>query len=681
MDAMEGIEPGGEGVAPAANTPPSDAGEADPSLGAIAVELAAIKEEMARLAGRKVALETLQWELGLAGPLGPPPPDGENDASAGDVEAGAPTAEEGSATFDRLVAEYRGLWPGSGPSPWPPETPKPGQERVLAAICSDWRDCVAVMPTGGGKTLCYELPAVVAWAKRRKVTVVVTMLRELVRQQTETLKKRHGLLFAAHSLRDDDEPSTPDAEPQLEPEDPAADESGDELVLEDATFAPSSLEARMVNAQSGLGVALMNPENLLASDDAPAAMKRAAQLRREAIAQLVREERLACVVVDECHITDEWKWRAAARELGRVLRELLGDAPVPVCGLTATETREGTVAVAQSLQLKEGWVSVRVPLDRRELRYSVVDLSVRQGSRGELLRAAVAAVFDAVAETVVGDDALTGSRGLFYVSETRDCKKVADALRKLGIPAFIYHAKLSRAERATQMDHFLAAPNSMMVATLALSLGLDEKSIRLVVHLKFPVSVRTWIQEMGRAGRHHDEAQRPSHCIYVYHPRFLVNLAKVSSLEAGSSTHAMVRQALNMVRRTECHRNVLLRSLGDRPAAPCAGCSRCHPEDFPWATTSFKMYDATEPARALLRRMIASQNEGRPFYFGALLDDKECRGPLDAVKYHALVTHLLAVGMLRVEARSMNTVVVVDDAASSDVLGYRSKVAVMYPCG
>ena len=62
----------------------------------------------------------------------------------------------------------------------------------------------------------------------------------------------------------------------------------------------------------------------------------------------------------------------------------------------------------------------------------------------------MAAVFDAVAETVVGDDALTGSRGLF-ASETRDCKKVADALRKLGIPAFIYHAKLSRAERATQM--------------------------------------------------------------------------------------------------------------------------------------------------------------------------------------------------------------------------------------
>ena len=114
------------------------------------------------------------------------------------------------------------------PRLWP-ETPKPGQERVLAAICSDQRDCVAVMPTGGGKTLCYELPAVVAWAKGRKVTVVVTMLRELVWQQTETLKKRHGPLFAAHSLREDDESSTPDAEPQLEPEDPAADESGDEL--------------------------------------------------------------------------------------------------------------------------------------------------------------------------------------------------------------------------------------------------------------------------------------------------------------------------------------------------------------------------------------------------------------------------------------------------------------------
>ena len=106
---MEGIEPGGEGVAPAANTPPSDAGEADPSLGAIAVELAAIDEEMARLAGRKGALEELQWELGLAGPLGPPPPDGEDDASAGAVEAGTPTTEEGRAVFYRLVGEYRGL--------------------------------------------------------------------------------------------------------------------------------------------------------------------------------------------------------------------------------------------------------------------------------------------------------------------------------------------------------------------------------------------------------------------------------------------------------------------------------------------------------------------------------------------------------------------------------------------
>ena len=158
----------------------------------------------------------------------------------------------------------------------------------------------------------------------------------------------------------------------------------------------------------------------------------------------------------------------------------------------------------------------------------------------------------------------------------------------------------------------------MMVATLALSLGLDEKSIRLVVHLKFPVSVRTWIQEMGRAGRHHDEAAT-SHCIYAYHPLFLVNLAKVSSLEAAfRRTPWCVRRSTWSAGRSAT--GTFCFAAGRSPAALCR-CSRCHPEDFPWAMTSFKMYDATEPARALPAAHDRCRTQGRPLYFGALLDD------------------------------------------------------------
>ena len=136
----------------------------------------------------------------------------------------------------------------------------------------------------------------------------------------------------------------------------------------------------MVNAQSGLGVALMNPANLLASDDAPAAMKRAGAAtrgddRRPGEERLRRRRRRG-------HTAHEGSGRAAGTSA--VPRELLGDAPVPVCGLTATETREGDGRRGPVAPAEGGLgVSPRAA-DRRELRYSVVDLSERQGSRGEL---------------------------------------------------------------------------------------------------------------------------------------------------------------------------------------------------------------------------------------------------------------------------------------------------------
>ena len=338
------------------------------------------------------------------------------------------------------------------------------QERIVTRGM-DKRAILAILPTGGGKSLCYQLPAIVHNERTGALTVVISPLQALMKDQVENLnRKTEGgtLAVALNGLL-----TMPERHDVLE------------------------------------GIRLGRHALLYISPE---------QLRSRSLEAALRQREIAAWVFDEAHCISKWghDFRSDYLYAARFIREFSareGIEPAPVACFTATaklDVREEIVAhfrEALDQQIEE-LAADRV--DRENLHYSVEEVLAphKEARIHELL----------VEHLGEPSQAAPNGAAIVYAARRKRTKELAERLRARAWNVEHFHAGLDPPDKKRVQDAFTAGELPVIVATNAFGMGIDKDNVRLVVHAEVPGSLENYLQEAGRAGRDGE----PAHCVLLF---------------------------------------------------------------------------------------------------------------------------------------------------------------------
>ena len=321
---------------------------------------------------------------------------------------------------------------------------RPNQLEAINATLSG-KDTFVLMPTGGGKSLCYQLPAIISSGKTRGVTVVISPLLSLMQDQVDHLQKLKIQAFLINS----------------------------EVSAEHRKLVMESLRDPQV--EKYIQLLYITPEMVSKS-----------QVIVNAFRELYNRKKLARIVIDEAHCVSQWghDFRPDYKLLGDVRGQFRG---VPVMALTATATENVKVDVIHNLRI-EGCEILTQSFNRPNLTYEV-----RNKGRGS-------EVLESIVTTIKSK--YMDQSGIIYCLSRNNCEKLAEKLRKEhDIKAHHYHAGMQPEEKNLVQKQWQAGKYHVIVATIAFGMGIDKPDVRFIIHHTIPKSLEGYYQETGRAGR------------------------------------------------------------------------------------------------------------------------------------------------------------------------------------
>ncbi|KAF7323407.1 Bromodomain-containing 7 [Mycena chlorophos] len=407
------------------------------------------------------------------------------------------------------------------------------------------RDVFVLQPTGSGKSLIFQLPAVLesmATTRPPKITIVISPLTALIRDQVAACRAQG---ITAVSLTHEDVISVSDLREQL------------------------MLDGR--NADRGVDCPVLlyvTPERVLRGG-----------WFRSVLQELYRHTRLARFVVDEAHCVLEWglEFRPAYLELG-LLRQDFPD--VPMMMLTATATPQTIDQICLQLHI-ENHKLVRSSLLRANLHIKI------EHKPRNIIRALEEFLEEHRNES-----------GIIYRRTRKGCEAVARKLREKGLDAEAFHAGLSSEEKRAVQLRWMNG-RIIVVATIAFGLGINKPDVRFVVHWDCPASPESFAQEIGRAGRD----GKPAECLAFYRYSDLFQTLYDDSTHKRSTATAkkQARAIVKLMEQPDCIWQALLIVSGEHLPTPCGRCSNCIRRD---RLTATDLADLARDALALLRAIF-----------------------------------------------------------------------------
>ncbi|MCB9898492.1 MAG: ATP-dependent DNA helicase RecQ [Planctomycetes bacterium] len=462
-------------------------------------------------------------------PSAPPAP---GDAPAGDPRGAPRGARPGPPRSGDLFAAARAAsTPGAAsaaPRARVPEGPldldgglrrlgydafRPGQREAVETLLSE-RRLLLVAPTGGGKSLIYQLPG----SLLPGTTLVVSPLIALMNDQVSALTAR-GVA---------------------------------------ATFLASTLDAgeirtRMAQIARGeYALVYVAPERLV----------------HPGFRALLRDLDVPLIAVDEAHCISEWghDFRPEYGAIGALLDEVSG-ARVLAC--TATATPVVRDEILEKLHLPAGTTQLVRGFARPNLA-----LAVREAPSANDRRRAVDAALAMALETAVDPK----GTAIIYSPTRRATEEEADRLVERGWRAGGYHAGMSADERERVQRGFIDGELTVVVATNAFGMGIDRADVRLVVHLAPPSSIESYYQEVGRAGRDGEPADglllMGPNDLALRRNLIERDSGDVENDGIGKHKWNLFLELMRWAEGGSCRHDAILRYFGDEDET-LAGCGRC----------------------------------------------------------------------------------------------------------
>ena len=320
---------------------------------------------------------------------------------------------------------------------------EPLQERAAQAAVGG-KSLLAVFPTGGGKSITFQLPALMAGECAHGLTVVISPLQSLMKDQVDNLGA-NGLVDA---------------------------------VTVNGLLSPIERAEALDRVANGLATLLyISPE----------------QLRSRTIEKLLLSRNVVRFVIDEAHCFSAWgqDFRVDYLYIGDFIREYqkkkqLRD-PIPVSCFTATAKQKVITDICDYFRAKlnlslELYTSTA---ERENLHYIVLFKETEEEK------------YNALRSLIKEKDCPT----IVYVSRTRCTLQLAKKLTSDGFPAKPFNGKMEPNEKIANQEAFISNQVKIIVATSAFGMGVDKKDVRLVIHYDISDSLENYVQEAGRAGR------------------------------------------------------------------------------------------------------------------------------------------------------------------------------------
>lgn len=332
---------------------------------------------------------------------------------------------------------------------------EPLQENAAKAAIKG-ESLLAIFPTGGGKSLTFQLPALMAGETVRGLTVVISPLQSLMKDQVENLEKK-GI---------------------------------SEAVYINGLLSPIERRNALERVESGEASLLyVAPE----------------QLRSKTIEKVLMSRTLVRIVIDEAHCFSAWgqDFRIEYMFIGEFIRHLQESkglhTPIPVSCFTATAKPKVISDICDYFRDRLGITLKRFTTDvaRTNLRYTV------------LFRASDEDKYQTLRNLLDG----TKCPAIVYVTRTKAAEKIAERLSKDGFDAKAFHGQMEVNTKVKAQDDFMSGKVRIIVATSAFGMGVDKSDVGLVVHYEISDSLENYIQEAGRAGR---DVNSQAECYVLY---------------------------------------------------------------------------------------------------------------------------------------------------------------------
>lgn len=353
---------------------------------------------------------------------------------------------------------------------------EPLQEKAVQAAVNG-ESLLAIFPTGGGKSLTFQLPAIMTGRAVHGLTVVISPLQSLMKDQVDNLSEQ-GIT---------------------------------DVVTINGLLDPVSRANAFDRVADGSATLLyIAPE----------------MLRSKTIEKLLLSRNVVRFVVDEAHCFSSWgqDFRVDYLYIGDFIRNLQEKKklphPIPISCFTATAKQKVITDICDYFKRKLG-VNLELFASssaRKNLQYSVFYAETEEEK------------YNTLRNLIIGNQCPT----IVYVSRTRKTRELAQKLTSDGIDALPFNGKMDANEKIANQNDFIANKVQVMVATSAFGMGVDKKDVGMVIHYDISDSLENYVQEAGRAGR---DPKTAANCYVLYSDHdldkhfILLNQTKVSISE------------------------------------------------------------------------------------------------------------------------------------------------------
>ncbi len=325
-------------------------------------------------------------------------------------------------------------------------------QEIAAQKAINGESLLAVFPTGGGKSITFQLPAFMQGENERGLTVVISPLQSLQKDQVDNLESKHNITSA---------------------------------VRLDGSLDPIERQKNIERAEGGGDASVKLASLLYLSPES---------LRSKSIEKLLIKRNVVRFVIDEAHCFSAWgqDFRTDYLYIAEFIKNLQAakgnNRSIPVSCFTATAKQEVIEDIikyfADNLDLKLS--KVVSTSGRKNLRYNAIYVK----DDAEKMQKLTELLTEYICPTII------------YVSFPHNAESLAKELKDKGFNALFYHGKMKdKKDRIASQDAFTKGKCDIIVATKAFGMGVDKDNVGLVIHYNISTSLEDYVQEAGRAGR------------------------------------------------------------------------------------------------------------------------------------------------------------------------------------